>query len=454
MWALGVAVWATWIALGGKRKSVTIAVFWLLLALGSLGSLFGDDSIRTVAILVLATTAVYAVYRLAIYRGIQLITNWASFFVVLLPLGSFAVEAPRLSESDPGPEPLQIAPFTDRPDVVVLVADALGSQGVLEDFYAHDMSPALGSLERHGMEVVPGMKSNYSLTYLSLPSFFDMSYPAEDGEVLTDSDVAESLRQIGGQNRLVEAFQSQGYEFVMVESGWSGGQCTGAVDVCIRSPWPDDATSFAIDRSVFSLARGWFKGSHTAGTLHTIDWLESELPGYLEDDVPQLIFAHLLTPHAPLWLEPDCTYRWKPKHGGLTVGVPDIDQQTLQMRKDAYVGQVECALGVVESTAARTGDDALFLAMGDHGPDSQAQLFEEPVEWSPSDIEERMHVFFAAKAAGCGFEDLTSLVNVGGMLLACLTGVEDAPIGDRHFIATGPEGVRSESHPMLEVEVP
>ena len=49
------------------------------------------------------------------------------------------------------------------------------------------------------------MKSNYSLTHLSLPSFFEMDYPLESGEAVSNGDRVALLGALGGQNQLTRS---------------------------------------------------------------------------------------------------------------------------------------------------------------------------------------------------------------------------------------------------------
>jgi hypothetical protein len=278
-----------------------------------------------------------------------------------------------------------------------------------------------------------------------------MGYPVEGGEIVDQGDLLELQEIFGGRNQLVDVFKEEGYEFVMVESSWSGGRCTEAVDVCVASRWPDEATSFAIDRSAFGIGGGPFKDSPSAGTLRTLKWLEDDLAAYLANGRPDFVFAHLLIPHAPLHVGSGCGYEWNVELSGLTVGVPDDDLDRLNLRKAAYIAQVECAQSAMVKVAALVDDDTVFLVFGDHGPDSQAQLFRDPSGWTRSDVEERMHVFFAAKAGNCSFEGVRSLVNVGPRLLGCLTGSEIPQVEDRFFLATGSTDQAGEPYPVHEI---
>jgi hypothetical protein len=181
--------------------------------------------------------------------------------------------------------------------------------------------------------------------------------------------------------------------------------------------------------------------------------LEESLPAYLSNGRPDFVFLHLLIPHPPLRLGADCVFGWKPELGGRTVGVSGLDSLRLARRKAAYIDQVECAQSTIAEVAATMGDNVIFLTFGDHGPDSGAQLFKDPQDWSQADVDERLRIFFAAKASFCSFDDLTSLVNVGRRLLNCLTASQLLQLKDRFYLATGATGPAGESLPIHEVQV-
>ena len=78
-----------------------------------------------------------------------------------------------------------------------------------------------------------------------------MAYPVEEGELVT-KETWSSCGKGWGTESAGGIFKSEDNQFVMVESGWSGGRCGAAVDVCVASPCPDEASSFAIGRRVLA----------------------------------------------------------------------------------------------------------------------------------------------------------------------------------------------------------
>jgi hypothetical protein len=119
---------------------------------------------------------------------------------------------------------------------------------------------------------------------------------------------------------------------------------------------------------------------------------------------------------------------------GFALGEPGMAPEHLQMRKSAYVSQVQCVnskLGAAMASIAQ--NDAIGLILGDHGPDLSEQLYRNVDEWSDLARAERFGVFFAAHHPGCDYQSVSTLVNVGRKLLSCLSGSDVPLLGDRYF---------------------
>jgi hypothetical protein len=186
-----------------------------------------------------------------------------------------------------------------------------------------------------------------------------------------------------------------------------------------------------------------------------MSWLRTELGAYLRNESPELIFVHMMLPHPPLYLATDCDFRRDGGLSGLVVGIPDMEDSAVELRKRLYVDQVRCVATVLLDLAAQVDNRALLLAFGDHGPDSQGQLFMGTEDWTQTVIEERFGVFFATNESRCGLSSVRSLVNVGRRLLSCLGGLSAAPRPDRRFIEPGTLGSPgAPPGPLREISAP
>lgn len=453
---LSFLVWSLLRRVGASRTRLYYGLFWMLLAEGSVGvlsaSVPGGYWTLAAAVLVLGWTS----YRLGNVQAFRHFTLWTVVVALLIPIALFLTTAVVQPASQllraQGPSATE---FLRTPDVVILILDAYGSDRVLREFYDIDTDDSLLVFEESGIRVAREAYANYPLTHYSLGSFLEMGYLVREGMRLGRPEWKELLRIINGDSALVKQFKSQGYEFTLVESGWSGIHCGSYVDHCIRGEWFDEATELAVERSLFGFISGSVLTNATAaGTLSSIRFLREDIRGLVENGRQDLVFAHLMIPHPPLLVDRACEYRWDPDLDGTTIAWSGLSHARLDKRKRAYLAQVDCAQSVIQDVATQLRDDAILVAIGDHGPDSRAQLGKEPSAWDARDIRERFGVLVLSNAAGCGMAEVKSLVNVGRSLISCLTDEYVELLEDRIFLAVeGKESIDDNTHPVLEVHL-
>lgn len=456
MWLFGLVIWIGALRLGAEPVGATYATFWLLLALGSVGSIEYKVPGGTVIVLVLIVVFAGVAYSLREVKAFQLFSTWAVVTAIILPAGLAISTMTSRGESQIVPAAqLTIPSFVATPDVVILVFDAYASAETLNRHFEFDVEASLHPSAELGLRRVPEMTANYSLTHLSLASFFEMGYPVEEGVRIGVPEWADLLNVINGESQLVWLFRAQGYRFVMVESGWSAIRCAGQADICVEAPWFDDAATWAKNRSMLrDIDLPLLKESAVGGSLNSIQWLREELPSLLRDETPDLVFAHLLLPHPPLHVDSSCGYSPVAGMEGTTLASLEMTEDMLSRRKDGYVAQVQCANRLMVDIASELGDDSIVLAFGDHGSDSRAQLFKVPRDWNQDDLEERLEITFMTKDGGCELSPIRSLVNVGRRLISCLSDTPIELLDDRHFVAIPSNRMNpNETVPVLEVSL-
>jgi hypothetical protein len=305
---------------------------------------------------------------------------------------------------------------------VLLVLDAYTDAETLRGLYEHDNSPFLGQLEQRGFQVDGPVLANYPRTALSVASVLQLNYLGGESS-LTAEDVDSLWDVLAGQSKLVNAFQSEGYRHVFVESGWLGTRCGPRVEVCVAARWPDETFYDVANRSILRGLPGYELGRpFTEGALHTLDWLKNDLGGYLRDDVPDLVYVHVLAPHPPLFLDARCEPDWRGGLPGYVIGSPQMDSDELALVRARYTDQLECVNSVLLEVARQLPEDDVAVIFGDHGPDSLGQLFLPSGEmWSEEQRRERFGVFYAAHVPGCDMTSIGSLVNLGRRLLSCMS---------------------------------
>lgn len=454
VFAIGLAIWFVTVRLHAKRESSADAIFWFLIAAGAMGSLISRLPGGAFTAWAITIGIAILAYRLTALPAFRVLSNWAVFVAVILP--AFLVGQAATGQTDSkihDPDLLAVSEFSEKPDVVLVIADEYASQAVIEDVLDRDISHGVGRLEEAGYVISSGMNANYTTTHLSVPTLFEMSYVLDSGEEVTDADLKHLYRVIGGDNRLVQTFVSQGYEFVMIESGSAGMRCIAVVDECIVAPWPSEDVSVAIRRSIMGgIAGEWTKGSATIGSLSGISWLRESLDDYVTNGQPELIYVHLMIPHPPLNLDSSCEYRRVPNMGGRALGSPSFEPEIMTARVDAYVDQVDCVNMVMAEVGNSVPDDTIVILLGDHGSASRGQLFKRSSDWDGADMLERFGAMFAVRASECDFSEIRSLVNVGRRLLGCLDRGSVTLLEDRFFVSNGSVNpIGSLTEPILEI---
>jgi hypothetical protein len=423
------------VRLGLDARGSTYAVALATLVILNTGSLIVRFPFGRMGVIALALVATAVVYRL---RGMAIVVfafSWASLGLAIGPVVT-AFQNLDLG-ADPGPVITgQVPPtsFVSTPDIVVIVADGYGSNSVLSRLYGFDNRGFTDALEAMGVTVEEQMRSNYARTKLSVPSFLEMGYLPE-GTPITPAVESQLHQILGGENRLADAVRRNGYQTVYVESGWSGTKCSASNDVCVSNVWPDETFYDIVRRSLLRDLPGFETGiSFARGAHHVLGSVRGVVDQYTSNDRPDLIYIHLLAPHPPFFHNSSCELDPEAALAGFALGEPGMAPEHLEMRKSAYVSQVQCVnskLGDAMASIAQAG--AVGLILGDHGPDLSLQLFSHADDWSEEAKAERFGVFFASYHPGCDYQSVSTLVNVGRKMLSCLSGSEIPLLVDRHF---------------------
>jgi Sulfatase len=385
-------------------------------------------------------------YRLRSLQVLQFLVIWGVVALMVMPVVAFA------ETLGSGPMTVTVGSangyhITSRPDVVVVVADAYGSDEVLQEFYGFDNSGFREDLEEIGLTNGTDVRANYPLTGLSVSSALNLDYAVGE-QHLSRGDLHLLYDMVGGNNTMARILKDAGYRQTYVESGWFGTRCRSEVDNCIEGPWPDETFYDIARRSVMRGLPGLEDArSFSRGALHAFGWVNDEMADYLANGEPDLIYVHLLSPHPPFFLNSSCEARPDMALGGFTTGIPGLPEQQAEERRDGYVEQVECVNQVLTSMGQMAVANGAVIAMfGDHGPDGSAQLFIDGDQWTDEQLRERFGVMFAGYGPGCDFTDIGSLVNVSRRIISCLA-EEDVPDLPRRAY------VRNGSWDMTEVDL-
>jgi hypothetical protein len=276
--------------------------------------------------------------------------------------------------------------------------------------------------------------ADYGRTRLSVSAVVQMDYPVTSG-FLSGADLDHLLDVIGGENRLFSWLSTEGYNTTYVESGWYGTKCGSEIDRCVEAPWPDESFYDVTYRSLFRDLPGFETGlSFARGAQHVMTWLTRDLPSILEDSERDVIYAHVLAPHPPLFMDDNCEIDARAGFKGFTIYQPGMTTSDLEEARKAYANQVRCVnemLLQVAETADAT--DSMVVMFGDHGPDSLGQLFIPGADWDEAQRFERLSSFLATRVPACDMSSPRALVNVGRRLMSCISTNELADLPVRAF---------------------
>jgi hypothetical protein len=319
--------------------------------------------------------------------------------------------------------------------VVVIVLDGYGNDEVLKEFHHFDNAEFFGALENVGFTVPRDLKSNFSVTALSVANTLNLDYVVEE-QHLTNADFEVLYEMLGGNNTLARVLHDSGYAQTYVESGWLATRCRSLVDNCVSVPWPDETVYDISLRTLLRGLPGFEVGqSFGRGAHHSIQWLQTELNLYLANSVSDYVYVHVLAPHAPFFLTSSCEMTPTAVLSGFTSGAGGLSQELIDIRSHGYTEQVRCLNQVLTSVAqAAVANDAIVVMFGDHGSDMGGQVQLDGSEWTDANIRERFGAFFAGYGPGCDFADVGSLVNVSRRIVSCLSGEELVDLPARAFL--------------------
>lgn len=146
------------------------------------------------------------------------IFNIAALFLIIWPLFTITtIQIARVNRNIKAPE--QITGVSDKsnndlPDIYYIIVDAYANQHTLKDYYNFDNSEFINFLKQTGFYVAEFSRSNYPLTYASVPSSLNMDYI--DGlisQVGRNSTDVLPLQEIAKDNKLVLYLKSKGYKY-------------------------------------------------------------------------------------------------------------------------------------------------------------------------------------------------------------------------------------------------
>jgi hypothetical protein len=452
LWAISIAV-VILLVRGGVRSGTAVSSVFLAMVLlmsgGPLVNRLGEE-VGWAALMGLLGAAVFLISRMESHSPLN---------VVLVALAAFLISGPSIALvqaiADRGNDTVvernsQAVGLSNRPDIFLVVLDGYAGTRTLAEDLGVPQQDVVGALDDLGFEVPVSAWSAYPSTRSSVPSLLDMSYPLESGSVLSAMTERRLSDMLGGSNAISSLLKDEGYELVMIESGWSGSRCGREIDKCVASPFLDEAMFAALERTVAGptiLRRLGY--AFTVGAQQTMGWLRDHGPSLSRDDEPTFVFGHIMAPHPPFFLDGTCRTTYDPNRSGVQFARPFDD---VEMRRVAYLEQTRCLNDFMIDLGAAIDPSDIVIFVGDHGTDQRNQMARDPASWSYEDVAERLNVFFAVRAGpGCSVGDTIMLPNILRRVLSCISIDRVEDVEPRMFkYAQNWEGVSNSE--VLEVD--
>jgi hypothetical protein len=304
------------------------------------------------------------------------------------------------------------------PDVFLVLLDGFPGDRAVREVYdsSLEFTESKGILRREAW-------SSYPMTIASVASLLDMGYPLGDGDVV-DEGSSEPLAQVmSGDNRFTRILDSNGYQVTYVESGYSRSYCAEIVDHCIESAFLDEGTHWILAQSILGMKLRERTGSaFTQGALHTMDWLGDHVEAFTDNGQPDFVFANVLAPHPPLFLDGECDVVFEYWRVGNSVYAGD---EIVDERQDALIDQSECVSDFEDRFFMDASKGSVVMFLSDHGGDSLGQMSKADRVWDDADMVERLNVHFAIRTPiECSFGAAVLLPEILRDLLWCLAGTE------------------------------
>jgi len=330
-----------------------------------------------------------------------------------------------------GSEPIPVD-FPTTPDVFLVVFDGYpGRIASEQDGLAPGVVDVVTDLQSRGFQLPKSSWSTYWTTTLSIPSLLDMTYVVER-EWSGLETVRDLQRIVSGDSNLMETLKANGYQTHMVESGWSGGTCGPGFDHCVPAPLLDEATYLTLQRTVAWAALADSPGPSIEGALAGFDWLEEYGPEIAKSDAPDFVFAHVVAPHPPMYLTPDCSLDLADSRGGSFFLLPGVPEQA---RAGYLVEQMDCMDRFMVGFADLIEPDDVVIYVSDHGSDRRNQNDPAYTDWDRATIVERMNNFLAVRLpGGCEIADGVVMPNVFRQVLACLSASHVETLPERMWV--------------------
>lgn len=337
-------------------------------------------------------------------------------------------------------------PPAQLPDIYWLILDRYGSQGVLREYYDHDIEPFLDELRDRGFYVAEEATANYLKTVSSLAAARSMQYL--DGDALraratADDDWGPLNRDMLESFRVLEVLRDHGYRFIYSGSHWESTASHPGADVNYVFDGARDEFTGVLSESTL------LRATEAFGASITLDWRRERwlrthfqwdsLHDTIDLGSPKFVHAHFGLPHDPYSFEPDGSY----------VTPEEAEARTVEQ---GFANNVEFAnasvLQLVDALlAADPENPPIIIIQADEGPyPDRFAAAQTEFDWIEEATDEELHEKFSIlstfflpglpgeRAEEAGLYPSISLVNEFRVIFNHYLGTDYELLPDRMYV--------------------
>ena len=363
----------------GERKSsiiisLVIIIFIIFAYVRSILIYHEIEEIRFVAkniilIPIFSIPAVFIIYKIVrqkISSNITQIINVMSiaiFSFMIFQIGLFYSVEPSYDESQIllDVPVFEINEINYTPNVYFLMLDAYSGDITLKKDFGFDNSEFYQQLEKRGFFIQKESYSNYPNTDFSMPSIMNMNYLDFILEIQAEESADLRLvKELWSNNKVMQVFQSAGYEIYSFHGGYDGTSSLITENFCRTNLNLNPELTYSLVNYYIPISEirvNLFEKQHFDNVLCVLDKTKNFES---KTDIPFYMHMHLKLPHQPLVFDSE---------GNKVKDVISSNRFDSEL-KDAYLEQVIFAnkktLEIIDEIQNRNSDNVIIL-MSDHG---------------------------------------------------------------------------------------
>lgn len=258
--------------------------------------------------------------------------------------------------------------LSNAPDIVYIVPDRYGNLDGLKEHFGFDNSAFYDELENRGFIVNRNSYANYPATFLSFPSYSNSQYLYEFMPVLEKTPNSTlPLQELANNNWAQESLRNLGYDFLFYGGFYKDIRRNSFADFNFTDEYQKGALNltnqdveFWKRTPLYELYAKFLQGTEIGDCEFTYS-LFDDLKSRKIENKPVLVYAHIMIPHDPFYLDSKGNCR----------NPADRYPEDWETRKKYYIEYMQYfnqeILKVIDEYK-KNNRDLVFIIQSDEGP--------------------------------------------------------------------------------------